>query len=73
MRDPDLAKDLEEILGITLADNCQAWELQSDGSYKKRGATLDDAAVPQTNSQKLFMQMALQSAGVGEKPSPNTK
>ncbi|MBA2748855.1 MAG: hypothetical protein H0U45_08965, partial [Tatlockia sp.] len=52
---------------------CQAWELQSDGSYKKRGATLDDAAVPQTNSQKLFMQMALQSAGIGEKPSPNTK
>jgi polyphosphate kinase len=73
VRDPDLAKDLEEILGITLADNCQAWELQSDGSYKKRGATLDDAAVPQTNSQKLFMQMALQSVGVGEKPSPDTK
>ena len=73
VRDPDLAKDLEEILGITLADNCQAWELQSDGSYKKRGATLDDAAVPQTNSQKIFMQMALQSAGVGEKPSPDTK
>ena len=73
VRDPDLAKDLEEILGITLADNCQAWELQSDGSYNKRGATLDDAAVPQTNSQKLFMQMALQSAGVGEKPSPDTK
>ena len=73
VRDPDLAKDLEEILGMTLADNCQAWELQSDGSYNKRGATLDDAAVPQTNSQKLFMQMALQSAGVGEKPSPDTK
>lgn len=73
VRDPDLAKDLEEILGITLADNCQAWELQSDGSYKKRGATLDDAAVPQTNSQKLFMQMALQSVGVGDKPSPDPK
>ena len=74
VRDPDLAKDLEEILGITLADNCQAWELQSDGSYKKRGATLDDAAdLPQTNSQKLFMHMALQSVGAGEKPSPNSK
>ncbi len=73
VRDIDLAKDLEEILGITLADNCQAWELQSDGSYKKRSATLDDTAVPQTNSQKIFMEMALQSAGIDEKPSPEPK
>lgn len=67
VRDPDLAKDLEEILGITLADNCQAWELQSDGSYQKRGDTTshEDAINPQTNSQQIFMQMALQSAGLG--------
>ncbi len=68
VQDPDLAKELQEILGITLADNCQAWELQSDGSYKKREDTFDQedvAACPQTNSQMIFMQMALQSAGLG--------
>ncbi|MBW4663778.1 MAG: polyphosphate kinase 1 [Chroococcus sp. CMT-3BRIN-NPC107] len=68
VKDPDLAKELQEILGITLADNCQAWELQSDGSYKKRGDTLAEdetvAADPQTNSQTIFMQMALQSVGL---------
>ncbi len=68
VQDPDLAKELEEILGITLADNCQAWELQSDGSYKKRGDTQNNEDIgvyPQTNSQMLFMQMALQSVGLG--------
>ena len=67
VRDPDLAKDLEEILGITLADNCQAWELQSDGSYKKRSDTTsqEDTINSQTNSQRIFMQMALQSVGLG--------
>ncbi|WP_448573418.1 polyphosphate kinase 1 [Trichothermofontia sp.] len=34
--DPALSKDLQEILGIMLADNCQAWELQPDGSYFRR-------------------------------------
>ena len=29
-------KQLQEILGIMLADNQQAWELQPDGSYIKR-------------------------------------
>ncbi len=32
----NLAKDLQEILGIMLADNRQAWELNSDGSYNQR-------------------------------------
>ncbi|KJH70877.1 polyphosphate kinase 1 [Aliterella atlantica] len=68
VRDPDLACDLEEILGIALADKCQAWELRSDGSYQKRSdiSEREDAIVacPQTNSQTIFMEMALQSAGL---------
>lgn len=66
VQDPDLARDLEEILGIALADKCQAWELQSDGSYLKIETPKEDAATsyPQTNSQAIFMDMALQSAGL---------
>jgi len=36
IKDPDIAKDLQEILGILLADNRQAWDLQADGSYIQR-------------------------------------
>jgi polyphosphate kinase len=36
IEDPEIARDLHEILGIMLADNRQAWELQSDGSYIQR-------------------------------------
>ncbi len=36
VEDPDLVKDLLEILDILLADNRHAWELQSDGQYIQR-------------------------------------
>lgn len=36
IEDPDIAKELQEILGIMLADNRQAWELQPDGTYVQR-------------------------------------
>jgi polyphosphate kinase len=36
IEDPEIARDLHEILGIMLADNRQAWELQNDGSYIQR-------------------------------------
>lgn len=38
IEDPEIARDLHEILGIMLADNRQAWELQSNGSYLQRQA-----------------------------------
>ncbi|GAA6615968.1 polyphosphate kinase 1 [Scytonema sp. NUACC26] len=52
--DPDIAKDLQEILGIMLADNRQAWELQQDGSYIQRRPAEDS---PEASSQKIFMSM----------------
>jgi polyphosphate kinase len=61
IRDPDIAKDLQEILGIMLADNRQAWELQADGSYIQRRPCED---CPETNSQKNLMSMALRSIGI---------
>ncbi|MBE9198123.1 MULTISPECIES: polyphosphate kinase 1 [unclassified Nodularia (in: cyanobacteria)] len=68
IKDQDIAKDLQEILGIMLADNRQAWELQADGSYIQRrpGDSLSGEAVdcPETNSQKTLINMALRSTGI---------
>lgn len=57
VEDPDLSKDLQEILGIMLADNRQAWDLQPDGYYVKRRC--EDKASEQS-SHNILMEMALQ-------------
>ncbi|HIK05305.1 MAG TPA: polyphosphate kinase 1 [Trichormus sp. M33_DOE_039] len=59
--DPDIAKDLQEILGIMLADNRQSWDLQGDGTYMQRRPG-DDC--PEANSQTTLMNMALRSTGI---------
>ena len=61
IKDPDIAKDLQEILGIMLADNRQAWELQSDGTYIQRRPG-DDC--PPTSSQTTLLNMALSSSSI---------
>ncbi|QXE21742.1 polyphosphate kinase [Richelia sinica FACHB-800] len=61
IKDQDIAKDLQEILGIMLADNRQAWELQPDGSYIQRRPCED---CPEANSQKILMSMALRTVGM---------
>jgi polyphosphate kinase len=61
VEEPDIAKDLQEILGIMLADNRIAWDLQPDGRYIQRRPAAD---CPQASSQEILMQMALQSAGI---------
>lgn len=62
IKDPDIAKDLQEILGIMLADNRQAWELQSDGTYIQRSP---GDQCPATSSQTTLLNMALASTGIG--------
>ncbi|MGK7878334.1 MAG: polyphosphate kinase 1 [Xenococcaceae cyanobacterium] len=59
VEDPVIVKDLQEILGIMLADNRQAWELQSDGTYIQRQPAEDDRG---QSTQNILMEMALQSA-----------
>jgi polyphosphate kinase len=61
IRDPDIAKDLQEVLGIMLADNRHAWDLQPDGSYIQRKPS-DDA--PEVNSQVTLMSMALSPSSI---------
>jgi len=58
---PALAKDLQEILGVMLADNRQAWELQPDGHYVQRHPSHRHA---EQNAQKILMEMAVQSANL---------
>lgn len=58
VEEPSLAKDLQEILGIMLADNRHAWDLQPDGRYLQRRPGQNGV---EQSSQKIFMEMALQS------------
>jgi polyphosphate kinase len=52
-----LVKQLRHILDILLADNRQAWELQSDGQYVQRRPGEEE---PERSAQKILMEMALQ-------------
>jgi polyphosphate kinase len=54
VEDPDIAKDLHEILGIMLADNRQSWELQSNGSYIQRQAPAGGETI---STHKIMMEM----------------
>lgn len=65
VEDPEIIKDLQEILAIMMADNRQAWELQPDGRYIQRQP--EDAK--EQCAQKIFMEMAKEpekeAAGMG--------
>ncbi len=57
---PDIFKDVQEILGVMLADNRQAWELQSDGTFIQRQPQENES---EQSSHQIFMEMAAQAAG----------
>lgn len=59
VEDAEIAKDLQEILGVMLADNRQAWDMQSDGHYIQRQPSPN---TPEQSSQRLLMDMASQEA-----------
>jgi polyphosphate kinase len=63
VEDPEIIKDLQEILGVMLADNRQAWELQPDGSYIQRHPA--DGTREQC-AQKILMEMANESVRSSE-------
>ena len=56
IEDPEISKDLQEILGIMLSDNRQAWDMQSDGSYKQRRP---QAGTHEESTQQILMDMAV--------------
>ncbi|MBV9386320.1 MAG: polyphosphate kinase 1 [Chroococcidiopsidaceae cyanobacterium CP_BM_ER_R8_30] len=55
VEEPSNVRDLQEILGIMLADNRQAWDLQPDGSYIQRQPP---SGVSPASSQDILMKMA---------------
>jgi polyphosphate kinase len=57
VEDPEIIKDLQEVLGVMLADNRQAWELQPDGSYIQRHPADE---TKEQSAQKILMEMALE-------------
>ena len=61
IKSPEIFRDLQEILGVMLADNRKAWELQSDGTFIQRKPQKGEAA---HSTHDIFMEMAKQSAGI---------
>lgn len=61
VEDPDIVKDLKEILNIMLADNRQGWDLHSDGRYVQRRPGADEA---ERSAQNILMDMALKSTAI---------
>jgi polyphosphate kinase len=59
IEDPAIMKELQEMLGIMLADNRQAWELQSDGTYIQRQPGENE---PVRSTQAILMEKALRNA-----------
>ena len=56
IEDPEISNDLQEILGIMLADNRQAWDLQADGSYIQRRPQFGSE---DQSTQQILMDMAV--------------
>jgi polyphosphate kinase 1 len=56
VEDPTIAKELQEILGVMLADNRQAWDLQPGGHYSQRRPP---ANCPEVSSQQILMDMVM--------------
>jgi polyphosphate kinase len=61
IENPEILRDLQEILGVMLADNRKAWELQSDGSFIQRKPQKGEESL---STHDIFMEMAKQSAGI---------
>ncbi len=54
VEDPTIAMELQEILGVMLADNRQAWDLQPGGHYSQRRPPVN---CPEVSSQNILMEM----------------
>ncbi|HEY9652205.1 MAG TPA: RNA degradosome polyphosphate kinase [Coleofasciculaceae cyanobacterium] len=59
VEDPEIIKDLQEVLAVMLSDDCQAWDLQPDGCYIQRRPADESKG---QSTQKILMEMALSAA-----------
>jgi polyphosphate kinase len=65
VEDPKLKEEVQAILDLQLADNCKAWDMQSDGTYIQRQPLPGEEP---RSSQELLMQRALERAGRASTP-----
>ncbi len=56
VEDPTILMELQEILGVMLADNRQAWDLQPGGHYSQRRPPANS---PEVSSQQILMDMVM--------------
>jgi polyphosphate kinase len=56
IEDPDISNDLQEIMGIMLADNRQAWDMNPDGTYQQRRPRIGTES---ESTQQILMDMAV--------------
>ena len=66
VEDPKLKEEVQAILDLQLADNCKAWEMQSDGTYVQRQPLPGEEP---RSSQELLMQRALERVGRASTPT----
>ncbi|MBF2029617.1 MAG: polyphosphate kinase 1 [Oscillatoriales cyanobacterium C42_A2020_001] len=62
VEDPKLVDQLKDIVSILLSDNCQAWELQPDGTYIQRQPASNE---DERSAQVILMRNALEAAEKG--------
>jgi polyphosphate kinase len=60
VEDPKLKEEIRAILDLQLADNCKAWDMQSDGTYVQRQPAPGEEL---RCSQDLLMQRSLERVG----------
>jgi polyphosphate kinase len=65
VEDPKLKEEVQAILDLQLADNCKAWDMQSDGTYVQRRPA---AGEEPRSSQEQLMQRALERVGRASTP-----
>jgi len=66
VRDPRVRREIEEILRVYEADNATAWDMQPDGSYRRREPAPGE---PRRAAQEVFLRRAAASRG-NESPAP---
>ncbi len=55
VKDPQVRAELEAILHVYEEDNCSAWDMQPDGSYRRREPA---AGAPRRAAQEIFLDLA---------------
>jgi polyphosphate kinase len=68
VNDPQLKQELEKTLQVYENDNCSAWDMQPDGSYRQRRPRKGEQ---RRAAQEVFIDLIGRQSQLGSKVSPN--